>query len=304
MKGVEYKFNTSSTSVGSACFVAYCKADGTLTKSFSIMVQNNTCTFESDRNGYFCFTMAEDAWCPWKSVRFAVKDVYDGVAYGKLTGKTILYNGDSITESRFGGWNDNGGAYPEMIAQKTGGHYTNYALSNATLANRAGAVHVVASDIVNMDAYADAVVISAGVNDYWYSIPLGTYNANDYTGAVNINTVTGALEQIFRDCINKWVGAAILFVIEHKITTTNTPNSAGYTFDDMRKRIIEICNKYSIPYVDMYAEGGLNGYMASLNAAFLNGGSGTHPDGCHPDAKGYETYYVPRVLAKLEEIMK
>lgn len=304
MKGAAYKFNTSHISMGQNCWLSYCDASGALTKSFSIAISaDDTVTFTADRNGYIRFNIAENAWCPWKSVRFSTAEVYDGFQPGKLTGKTILYNGDSIAESRFGGWTDNGGAFAAMIADKTAGHYINYAVSGGTLAQYAGA-HNVVNDIANMDAYADAVCICAGVNDYWHGIQLGTYNPTDYTGAVNVSTVTGALEQIFRDCINKWVGAAIFFVIEHQISGTNVTNSAGYTFNDMRKRIIEICNKYSIPYVDMYAEGGLNGNIAALDAAFLNGGAGTHPDGCHPDAKGYATYYVPRVIAKLEEIMK
>lgn len=305
MKGAAYKFNTSSVSMGVNCWLSYCDASGALTKSFSIAISgDNTVTFTADRNGYIRFNIAENAWCPWKSVRFATAEVYNGFVPGKLTGKTILYNGDSICESRFGGWTDNGGAFAAMIADKTAGHYINYSESGATLADYSGTPHNVVNDIVNMDAYADAVCICAGVNDYWHGIQLGTYNPTDYTGAVNVSTVTGALEKIFRDCINKWVGAAIFFVIEHQISGTNVQNSAGYTFNDMRKRIIEICNKYGIPYVDMYAEGGLNGNIAALDAAFLNGGAGTHPDGCHPDAKGYATYYVPRVLAKLEEIVK
>ena len=176
-------------------------------------------------------------------------------------------------------------------------------MSGGTLAAN-DTYHSVCEDIENMDDDADLICLEGGINDYWQHIPLGNYSQSDFTGTVDEDTVCGALESIFRQAINKWVGKPIVFVIVHKITTTAwTQNNAGYTFADMREKMIGICNKYSIPYLDMWAEGGLNAYMSALNTAYLNGGSNTHPDGCHPDVNGYKKYYVPRLITLFESLL-
>lgn len=223
--------------------------------------------------------------------------------YNRLQDKLIAYNGDSICESRFSGNASNGGGYPYLISQIVGGTYENKAVSGGTLAV-SSAGHHVCETISTMTDNADIICLEGGINDYWLDVPLGDYSESDFTGTINNATVCGALESIFRQAIDKWVGKPIVFVIVHKITTTAwTRNGAGYTFAEARQKIIGICEKYSIPYVDMWANGGLNAYMSSLDNAFLNGGSNTHPDGCHPDVNGYKKYYVPRLISFFESIL-
>jgi len=221
----------------------------------------------------------------------------------RLSGKLIAYNGDSICESRFSGFASNGGGYPYLISQIVGGTYENKAVSGGTLAV-SSAGHHVCETISTMASNADLVCLEGGVNDYWLDVPLGDFSESDFTGEIDNTTVCGALESIFRQAIDKWVGVPIVFVIVHKITTTAwTTNGAGYTFAQEREKLIGICKKYSIAYVDMWAEGGLNAYMSSLNNAYLNGGGNTHPDGCHPDVNGYKKYYVSRLIDMFERVL-
>lgn len=190
-----------------------------------------------------------------------------------------------------------------MIAEITGGTYQNRAVGGGTLAVH-GTSHNICADVVNMDDNGDIICLEGGINDYWGNVPLGTYSESDFTGEVDNTTICGALEYMFRQAINKWVGKPIVFVIVHKITTTAwNNNTAGYCFADVREKMIGICQKYSIPCLDMWAEGGLNAYMSTLDNAFLNGGANVHPDGCHPDANGYKKYYVPRLIALFESIL-
>jgi len=221
----------------------------------------------------------------------------------RLKGKKICYNGDSIAESRFSGFASNGGGYPYLIAQQTGGSYENKAVSGGTL-SISSAGHHVCETISSMASDADLVCLEGGINDYWLHVPLGDFTESDFTGSLDETTVCGALESIFRQAINKWVGVPIVFVIVHKITTTAwTVNNAGYTFAQEREKLIGICKKYSIPYVDMWAEGGLNAYMSVLDNAYLNGGGNEHPDGCHPDVNGYKKYYVSRLIDMFERVL-
>lgn len=220
-----------------------------------------------------------------------------------LYGKKIIYNGDSICEERLNGTAANGGAYPRIIANLTNGAYENRAVGGGTLAV-SDATHNIVNDIANMSAEADLVCLEGGINDYWKNIPLGTYSESDFTGELNTSTVCGALESILRQAINKWAGKPIVFVITHKIKyTAFTANAAGYTFAQQHDMMVKILKKYSIPYYDAYESGGLNAYMDALNTGYLNGGSGEHPDGCHPDENGYKKYYVRQLMKLFESVM-
>ena len=221
----------------------------------------------------------------------------------KISGKKIAYTGDSLAESRFGGFDDNGGAYPELISVLTKGTYVNNAHSGATIAN-SSAQYIITTMVQSLPDDADIICLEGGINDYWLNVPLGTFNEADFTSTLSNTTFCGALENLFKTAINKWVGKPIIFIIPHKIKPTAwTANSAGYTFADMREKMLGICKKYSIPVVDLWADGGLNAYIDSLNNAYLNVGSNTHPDGCHPDTTGYAKYYVPRLISAFDSIM-
>lgn len=224
----------------------------------------------------------------------------------RLKGKKIVYDGDSITESRLNteSVTYNGGAYPAIISDVTESTYHNYAIGGATLASAVGG-HRVVDNITNMDADADVVVFSGGINDYWQNIPLGSYSESDFSSTVDKTTVCGALESIFRQAINKWCGKPILFVITHKILNTAfTENTAGYTFQELHDKIVGICKKYSIPYYDCYEDGGLNAYIDIMNTTFLTAGSSGEPDGCHPNEEAYKRYYVPQVIDLINNNLK
>lgn len=232
-----------------------------------------------------------------------ISEVSDIIGHHSLNGLLIAYNGDSICESRMSGYSANGGAYPKLIADVTGCRYNNRAVGGGTLAVKSGA-HNIVTDIANMPSNADLICLEGGINDYWNNIPLGTFSESDFTGELDTSTVCGALESILRQAINKWVGKPICFVITHKITTTAfNPNSAGYTFKQQHDAMVQILEKYSIPYYDAFLHGGLNAYMESLNNAYLNGGSNVHPDGCHPDEGGYRKYYVSQLINLFESIL-
>lgn len=248
-----------------------------------------------------CFCVISDTPPSYSGVLY--EKIHEDAPTTRLAGKTIAYNGDSITQSR----TDtalvtyNGGAYPKLIADNTNSTYINFAKGGATLAYKSGGYRI-CRDIDNMNGDYDAIVFSGGINDYWQNIPLGTYNKTDYTGAIDDTTVCGALESIFRQAINKWCGKPIMFVITHKIYgTAYTQNTAGYTFEGLHDAIVGICDKYSIPYYDCYKEGGLNSYMSIMNTTYMTAGASGQPDYTHPNEAAYKRYYVPQVIKMLED---
>ena len=225
-----------------------------------------------------------------------------------ISGKKIAYNGDSIAETRLTAGNTyNGGAYPKIIADITGGTYSNISHGGGILASAVpeGTMpHSILSTLSSMPDDADLICFEGGINDYWRDVPLGDYSESDYSATLDTTTVCGALESIFRQATQKWVGKPICFVIVHKIkSTVYVANSAGWTFAQGREKMIGICKKYAIPFYDAFAESGLNAYNDIQNTNFLTSNSSGMPDGCHPNEAGYKKYYVPQLITLFNKIM-
>ena len=226
-----------------------------------------------------------------------------------LNSKLIAYNGDSICESRVEqGTASNGGAYAKLIADYVGGTYENRAVSGGILASAvpsgSNPARFVVSDVTNMSNSADLICFEGGYNDYARNVPLGTVTEeSDLTGTLDTTTICGALESIFRQAIVKWTGKPICFVIVHKVQNSYyTANTAGYTFKDVHDKIVDICNKYSIPYYDACLHSGLNGHDSTLSTAYLNSNDTGNADGTHPNEAGYRRYYVPQLIDLFESI--
>lgn len=223
-----------------------------------------------------------------------------------LKGKTIVYDGDSICESRTGSSANNGGSYAKLIADKVGGTYVNQAVGGARLTTKPSdkTYHSVVDNLPNLPKDADLYCFEGGINDYWTPKTLGTFSKTDFTGTLDTNTVCGALETIFRYALTNFVGKPICFVITHKIqSTAYSKNTNGDTFEDYRNAMVGICNKYSIPYYDAFSESGLNGWNTAQNNAYLTSNSSGTADGIHPNAEGYKRYYVPQLISLFEKIM-
>lgn len=217
---------------------------------------------------------------------------------GYLNGKKIVYDGDSICM----GYNARGG-YPALIASATGGSYDNQAVGGARLCANS-TQHSVVNNISNLPKDGDLYCFQGGINDWWANTPLGTFTQGDYTGAVDPATIYGAMETIFRYALTNFVGKPICFVITHKIqNNAYSKNTNGCTFWDYRKAMIDVCEKYSIPYYDAFTESGLNGWNEIQNNAYLTGNNAGTADGIHPNAEGYKRYYVPQLLNLFRKIM-
>lgn len=236
-----------------------------------------------------------------------LKVTENNIKKSALSNKFIAYNGDSICESRYSGVAANGGGYAQLIQAETGCFFQNRAISGGILASAVPSgdnpARFVVSDVTNMVAEADLVCFEGGLNDFFRNVPLGTFDANDYTSTVDTTTVCGALESIFRQAVVRWLGKPICFIIVHRCIATTSANRAGYTFAQMREKMIGICEKYAIPYYDAYTKSGLNAYNPGQSDEFLDAGSSGEPDGMHPNEAAYKKYYVPQLISLFESIL-
>ncbi len=209
-----------------------------------------------------------------------------------LKGKKIVYDGDSIALGLYAD-----GGYPKMIAERTYGKMENFAVGGGRLVSSAQGEewHSVVDNLKNLPLDGDLYCFQAGINDYWTYVELGSYDLNDFNGALDTTTVCGALETIFR--YMKEIDKPAVFVISHKIQhTAEIQNDSGDTFADYHDAMVAICEKYNVPYYDAFLDSGLDGSNTKINTLYLTGNSEGKSDGTHPNAKAYGYYYVPQLI--------
>lgn len=215
-----------------------------------------------------------------------------------LYGKLISYNGDSICQAV--GYAD---GYAGIIAINTGSTFENRAIGGATISSGTGASHIICNDVSNMNANADLICFEGGINDYWDNVPIGTLDtssASQFINTIDTTTFAGALESIFRQSQQRWYGKPICFIITHKISNPiGGHNIAGLKYDDYYNMIVAVCEKYSIPYVDLYKNSGMNCGIDIIRTTYTRNSG----DGTHPNQDGYAKYYVPQITALLKSII-
>lgn len=251
--------------------------------------------YTATTDGFIFLLKFEDFVPTISKLTAGIEVISDGI-YNILKGKTIIYDGDSITQSRINQGNQsNGGAYPKIIADITKSNYINNARGGATLSYKNNQTsHCISRELTSLPTNGDAYVLSGGINDLWDNRPLGTITDN-YTDDVDDTTITGALEKIFRYAITNFVGKPIIFVITQKISEPYTLYNGINQFD-LHDRLVEVCNKYSIPYYDAFNDSGLNGWNSVQKETYLNSNSSGTGDGTHPNELGYKKYYVPQII--------
>jgi len=256
--------------------------------------------------GFVCFSGKKD-----NQYKFELKRYISGKTDSPLRNKTVLYTGDSITESRdFSKESQyaniaNGGAYPKLISDLTGNVYKNYAVGGATISAKPGKDNMhICESIANMQSAADIVSISGGINDYWGNTPLGTIDLATYSDTFDDTVFASALEHTLQQCIDKWPNAQIVYVITHKCkTTAYSKNDVGHTFADYVEVIYKACEKYSVRVIDMFANSSLNGFNKKQAGYFIPDDDAVNKGGIHPTKEGYELFYVPYIKNVLESII-
>lgn len=199
---------------------------------------------------------------------------------------TYLFFGDSIC---FGA--GSAGGYAKKIGENNPNMTCiNRGVSGATVAKRTTRNDSVLEQVENSNDSPDYIILEGGVNDAWSSdVELGTYNVNSYkTDNLDVNTYSGALETLFNNVQNKWHDVPIFFIIPHNMDIANTK-----AYMD---RAEELCQKWSIILIDLRKLSGLNTYNDYVKTTYTNTG-----DGVHPNALGYEKYYVKPIANILSQ---
>nr|DAF22525.1 MAG TPA: GDSL like Lipase Acylhydrolase [Caudoviricetes sp.] len=132
---------------------------------------------------------------------------------------------------------------------------------------------------------ADLTIIFGGHNDFSLSVPMGEETSKDtktFYGALNV--LLGGLREKY--LINKLLVLTPIRVWEHPHSLWEEPinyysqNKVGKTLKDYRDAIVNRCQYYCIPYLDLYNEGLYGGTDSTRNAVYV--------DGLHPNDIGYD----------------
>ena len=200
-----------------------------------------------------------------------------------LTGKILAANGDSIC--RGVGNNDIG--YVDIIGTNNGMTVQNIGVGGATIATGTAVSHYISTSISDMRSDADYILLEGGVNDPDFGVSLGTLSSG-YTATLDTTTFAGGFETMLKNALARFPGKKIGYIFVHKCGnfSTNHYNIAK-----------QACEKWGIPYCDLNTQAPPLGYISALSQAYTNNG-----DGFHPNADGYNAYYVPKITAWMKTL--
>lgn len=216
----------------------------------------------------------------------------------ELNGKKIDFLGDSITEGV--GTSAPECRYVDLIARETGALCRNYGISGTRLAHQTKPSDEPSFDLdycmraKTIDADADIVVVFGGTNDFGHGdAAFGTFE--DRTP----DTFCGAVHTLARTLLIRFPKAELLFITplhrwnEDDPCGDNKPAPVGTLKDyvDAMRRILEY---YSIPVLDLYAEGRMQPAVPEVREMYM-------PDGLHPSDAG-NILLARRIIACLKAL--
>ena len=235
-----------------------------------------------------------------------------------LTGKKVVFFGDSITEI---------GYYVNAFQKMTGCNVVKRGASGTSFTKTTGRgyedslserIDLPSSDAVGnklgLPSKADFVIVLAGVND-WGQRNNWNINLGSMTAAIDKTNFTGAVKYVFSKLREKYpttpiVALSMLHVYHptsfgtwREITysdgqyggeITYLTDKDGNTMDIWRKRVEEAANFYGIPFINM-TQCGFTPFLQSDNETFM-------PDGLHPSEKGGEIM-AKYIIAQIKSLI-
>ena len=234
--------------------------------------------------------------------KLEVQDMIDAGEYINLPNvlyqKKVVFDGDSICAGVSAG--DERSGWAGIIGTANSMDWHNEGATGATITYISGR-HCISRNIDSIYASyptLDYLILEGGCNDadllYKTELPFGTLSLSDYNSTFDDATFTGALESLFQNAVNKYPTTKIGFIITQKMGTSY----AGYDADHSRyrafyERIIEVCKKWGIPYLDLWTICPLNPRMPAMYSSQMtpqeNIDAGhAYIDGQHLTPTGYD----------------
>lgn len=223
-------------------------------------------------------------------------------------GKKLLVLGDSIM---FGSGNGGFGV-GEYLQRDFGFELIKYAVGGARVGYNEGKSWLIEQvrKVIEDKVEADYIIFDGFTNDCNISegasvpdVPLGKISQG-YSG-FDIFAVKKQGTEFCR-CFEETVCALLTYFPKAKILFIR-PHNMGRRDDTLQKlygeAAIAVCEKWGVPYVDLYKESGLNTFLPEHRDAFTCDSYGWGRGDCtHPNALGYELKYMPLIEGKIKSL--
>lgn len=201
----------------------------------------------------------------------------------KLTGKKVIFLGDSITEGV--GASCKEAFYTSLLHKRMGlSSVGNYGISGTRIARqqKVDPAHLSWDTNAFTERFeqmgdADVVVVFGGTNDWGHGdAPFGA--DEDRT----MDTFCGALHYLMRGLIEKYPTALICFVTPLHRAGDTLPNASNQLpLKAYVDKIKETAEQYSLPVLDLFASAGIVPDIQIQKEIYC-------PDGLHPNDRGNE----------------
>lgn len=197
-----------------------------------------------------------------------------------FSNKTIRFFGDSITAGVISG-NESGVRYSTLFCQQVNATEINDAVSGSSTAARDGVSNSVYDLINRLSAVeADFIIIAGGTNDYYFQIPMGTFNDT------NATTFCGALNLICEKLTAIAPTVPVIFITPINKPVAPTAIEKVYGLDDYRNAIFEVAVSHGYSVINGASLGFPTKHGNNLNAFSYK----VIYDGVHPSATGHRMY--------------
>lgn len=263
------------------------------TKNFISGVTNDAFSVEIPDGAYFLILSFRKSTLDNQYVKLT-KKIKTNI---DLSNKFIVGFGDSIMR----GDGNNHVGIPDIISNMYKCSFKNYAKGGATICvvddntnNVVNQFNTLSNDI----SRADIILVNGLANDAYNLTTIGTITEG-YDEIFDTHTFCGAFEWIIKTLVTKYNKSSHIYIRVHKMKSRTV--QAQETYGNLA---IQICKKWGIPIVDLYEDCSLNTWIPSLCLKYTYDSYGTGlGDGTHPNELGYKHYYIPRIVAKINDLM-
>ena len=245
-----------------------------------------------------------------------------------LNGKSALFSGDSIAA----GWRDtafnkadysNGGGWSARLEKQWLMTTTKAALAGNSLTVIPDRGHIIQQLHNNKSGTFDYVILEGGFNDCMgenvkgnsnmEAIPkLGTISESFDVADFDTSTFAGSFEELLYYATTYFPEAAIGFIVTYQtpdsqyggITGNVAVTNEGYKQEDYFNLQMAICDKWNVPFLDLWSGQTADGKAYSGDIIDVDGGTVHFPgsgDNIHLDTAGYDVI-TPYIAGWMETL--
>ena len=218
-----------------------------------------------------------------------------------LHGRKVLFCGDSIS---YGHYDIPAGySWAGRIQKQYGTISDNRSCSGWCLSTVRGAGGQIVNQLKSaQNGDYDMIVVQGGVNDAWGTTdgtnivaPVGEMSDSFDVKDFDNSTYAGGLEEFFYYARKFFPDATLCYIISFYMPRAGVGNVED--MEDYYAMGMQICDKWGVPYLDMYHDDYLNYELLEINTLKCL------QDPVHPNALGYERI-SPYIGKWLESIVK